>query len=97
MSTSLHIFSPDSSDGQPSESRFTQTAPSNKADASSMSKPFNFLAPDCGLHRALWDQLCQLHSVYLRMSRLRPVTGTGVSNESPDLMQECQCMMTATN
>jgi len=44
MSTSLHIFSPDPQTPS-SESRFTQAAPSNKADASNMSRPFNFLLP----------------------------------------------------
>src|SRR5439155_13080913 len=44
MSTSLDILSPDSSDGHPSESRFTQAAPSNRANAKSMSIPFKFLA-----------------------------------------------------
>src|SRR6266436_416290 len=79
MSTSLHIFSPDSSDGHPSESRFTQAAPSNKASAKSMTRPFKFLAPNVA------RTLPPIRPSLPGEESFPPLRRLGVSNESPDL------------
>src|SRR5260370_15622541 len=87
MSTSLHIFSSESQDGHPSESRFTQAALSNKADAKSMSS-LKFLAPNF-VSSPLNAGTSPPITLSLPKQESSPRLGSiGVSNESPDLLDE---------